>query len=105
MKEVPIEKLIKETNGLIRAAAYKKRIEVQNKENYEAGLKLFRAWYLRPWQRIIRNCTVRSALTPNKKKAKEWRDRPWCVIQVKTGEESGIVWEAENQAILEPRFH
>ena len=39
MKEVPIEKLIKETNGLIRAAAYKKRIEVQNKENYEAGLE------------------------------------------------------------------
>ena len=36
---VPIEKLIKETNGLIRAAAYKKRIEVQNKENYEAGLE------------------------------------------------------------------
>ena len=33
MKEVPIEKL------MIRAAAYKKRIEVQNKENYEAGLE------------------------------------------------------------------
>lgn len=39
MKEVPIEKLIKETNGLIRAAAYKKRIEVQNRDNYEAGLE------------------------------------------------------------------
>lgn len=39
MKEVPIEKLIKETNGLIRAAAYKKRIEVQNRENYEVGLE------------------------------------------------------------------
>ena len=71
MKEVPIEKLIKETNGLIRAAAYKKRIEVQNKENYEA----FRAWYLRPWQRTIRNCTIGSALTSIRKKAKEWRDR------------------------------
>lgn len=39
MKEMPIDKLIKETNGLIRAAAYKKRIEVQNQESYEAGLE------------------------------------------------------------------
>ena len=39
MKEVPVEKLIKETNGLIRAAAYKKRIEVQSRESYEAGLE------------------------------------------------------------------
>lgn len=39
MKEMPIDKLIKETNGLIRAAAYKKRIEVQNQDNYEAGLE------------------------------------------------------------------
>ena len=39
MKEVPGEKLIKETNGLIRAAAYKKRIEVQSRESYEAGLE------------------------------------------------------------------
>ena len=61
MKEVPIEKLIKETNGLIRAM--------------RRDWKLFRAWYLRPWQRIIRNCTVRSALTSIRKKAKEWRDR------------------------------
>ena len=34
-----MDKLIKETNGLIRAAAYKKRIEVQTRENYEAGLE------------------------------------------------------------------
>lgn len=39
MKDVPVEKLIRETNGLIRAAAYKKRIEVQNRKNYEAGLE------------------------------------------------------------------
>ncbi|MEY8355244.1 phage protein Gp27 family protein [Lachnospiraceae bacterium 54-53] len=39
MKEMPVEKLIKETNGLIRAAAYKKRIEVQNQDNYEAGME------------------------------------------------------------------
>lgn len=30
--EVKLEKLLKETNGLIRATAYKKRIELQNKE-------------------------------------------------------------------------
>lgn len=39
MKEMPVDKLIKETNGLIRAAAYKKRIEVQNQDNYESGLE------------------------------------------------------------------
>ena len=33
------EEQMKETNGLIRAAAYKKRIEVQNRDNYEAGLE------------------------------------------------------------------
>lgn len=38
LKDVSPEKLIKETNGLIRAAAYKKRIEVQNKESLDAGL-------------------------------------------------------------------
>ena len=30
--ELKLEKLLKETNGLIRATAYKKRIELQNKE-------------------------------------------------------------------------
>lgn len=39
LSEVPVEVLIKQTNGLIRAAAYKKRIEVQNRDNYESGLK------------------------------------------------------------------
>ncbi len=39
LKEIPVEDLIKQTNGLIRAAAYKKRIEVQSKESYEAGLE------------------------------------------------------------------
>ena len=34
-----MEKLIKQTNALIRAAAYKKRIDVQNRESYEAGLE------------------------------------------------------------------
>lgn len=31
--------MLKETNGLIRAAAYKKRIEVQNQETFESGLE------------------------------------------------------------------
>ena len=43
MKEGPVEKLIKETNGLIRAAAYKKRIEVQTRDNYEAGLEVVKS--------------------------------------------------------------
>lgn len=38
LKDMPVDKLIKETNGLIRAAAYKKRIEIQNQEAYENGL-------------------------------------------------------------------
>ena len=37
--EEQMKDVIKETNGLIRAAAYKKRIEVQNRDNYEAGLE------------------------------------------------------------------
>jgi hypothetical protein len=39
MKSMPIDKLIKETNGLIRAAAYKKRIQVQTQDDYESGLE------------------------------------------------------------------
>ncbi len=35
---IKVDKMLKETNGLIRAAAYKKRIEIQNQGNYEAGL-------------------------------------------------------------------
>lgn len=38
LKDVPVDKLIKESNALIRATAYKKRIEVQNKESFDAGL-------------------------------------------------------------------
>lgn len=39
MKEVPVEKLIRETNGLVRAAAYKKKVDVQMQDNYEAGIE------------------------------------------------------------------
>ncbi len=61
MKEVPVDKLIKETNGLIRAAAYKKRIEVQTRENYEAGLEAVKGLVSRPWPRNSRSCTGKSA--------------------------------------------
>lgn len=37
-QDVSIDKLMRETNGLIRAAAYKKRIEIQNQETVENGL-------------------------------------------------------------------
>lgn len=43
LKDVPVDKLIRETNSLIRAASYKKRIEVQNQENFEAGLDAVKA--------------------------------------------------------------
>ncbi len=39
MKEVPVDKLIRQTNALIRAGAYKKRIDMQTRESYEAGLE------------------------------------------------------------------
>ena len=31
--------MIRQTNALIRAGAYKKRIDLQNRESYEAGLE------------------------------------------------------------------
>ena len=36
-QNVSVEKMLKETNGLIRAAAYKKRIEIQNQDSLESG--------------------------------------------------------------------
>lgn len=38
-KDIPMEKLIRETSGLIRAAAYKKRVDVQNRGSYEEGIE------------------------------------------------------------------
>ncbi len=38
LEGVPIDKLIQQTNGLIRAAAYKKRIAVQNQDALENGM-------------------------------------------------------------------
>lgn len=38
-KDVSVDKMLKETNGLIRAAAYKKRIDIQNQDTYESGLE------------------------------------------------------------------
>lgn len=38
LKDMPVDKLIKETTGLIRAAAYKKRIDIQNQDITETGL-------------------------------------------------------------------
>lgn len=37
-QNISVDKMLKETNGLIRAAAYKKRIEVQNQDTTDAGL-------------------------------------------------------------------
>lgn len=35
LKEVPVDKLIRESNSLVRAASYKKRIEIQNQEEFD----------------------------------------------------------------------
>lgn len=36
--DVPADQLIRETNSLIRATSYKKRIETQNKDDFDASL-------------------------------------------------------------------
>lgn len=38
LEDVPIDKLIQQTNGLIRAAAYKKRITIQNQNALDNGM-------------------------------------------------------------------
>ncbi len=38
LKEMPVDKLIKETSALIRATAYKKRIQLQNQEEFDTAL-------------------------------------------------------------------
>ncbi len=35
LKEVPVDKLIRESSSLIRATSYKKRIQLQNQEDFE----------------------------------------------------------------------
>lgn len=42
-QDVSIDKMLRESTALIRATAYKKRIEVQNQENIEAGLDAVKA--------------------------------------------------------------
>lgn len=42
-QNVSLDKMLRETNALIRAAAYKKRVEVQNQENTESGLNAVKA--------------------------------------------------------------
>lgn len=39
LKDVPVDKLIREANSLIRAASYKKRITLQNQDDYETGFE------------------------------------------------------------------
>lgn len=42
-KNVSIDKMLKESTALIRATAYKKRIEVQNQESFETGIDAVKA--------------------------------------------------------------
>lgn len=41
-QSVSIDKMLREANALVRAAAYKKRVEVQNQDTAEAGLDAVR---------------------------------------------------------------
>lgn len=38
-KDIDLEGLLRQANGLIRASAYKSRIDLQNQDSYEAGLE------------------------------------------------------------------
>ncbi len=38
LKDIPIDKLIRESNSLVRATAYKKRIQIQNQEESENAI-------------------------------------------------------------------
>ena len=38
---VSIDKMLREANALVRAAAYKKRVEIQNQDTTESGLDAF----------------------------------------------------------------
>ncbi|MBS9782634.1 MAG: DUF3486 family protein [Arcobacter sp.] len=43
LKEVPVDKLIRESNSLIRAASYKKRIQLQNQEEFDNAVDSVKA--------------------------------------------------------------
>ncbi|MCM1212925.1 MAG: DUF3486 family protein [Lachnospiraceae bacterium] len=43
LREIPVDRLIRQTNALIRAGAYKKRIDLQNRGDYETGLEAVRS--------------------------------------------------------------
>lgn len=43
LKDIPVDKLIKETNGLIRAASYKKHLDIQNQSSMDTGLDAVKA--------------------------------------------------------------
>lgn len=43
LKDVPVDKLIRESNALVRAASYKKRVQLQNQEDYDKALDAVKA--------------------------------------------------------------
>ncbi len=43
LKEVPVDKLIRESSSLIRATSYKKRIQLQNQEDFENAVDAIKA--------------------------------------------------------------
>lgn len=56
-QEVDLSKLLKETNALVRASAYKKRIALQIRTRWIPGSTQSRGWYLQSLPRSGPNCT------------------------------------------------
>ncbi|MFR8426921.1 MAG: phage protein Gp27 family protein [Roseburia inulinivorans] len=63
MKEMPIDKLIRQTNALIRAGAYKNVLTYSPEKIMRQVWKLLRVLCSKQWQRKIQNCTVRLVCT------------------------------------------
>ncbi len=58
---VSVDKMLRsEANALVRAAAYKKRVEIQNQDTTEAGWMPSSPWCGRPWPRSGLTFTARS---------------------------------------------
>ena len=46
-----VDKMLREANALVRAAAYKKRVEIQNRDTTEAGLDAVKS---RVWEAMAK---------------------------------------------------
>ena len=73
--EVELSKLIKETNALIRATAYKKRVDIQNQEVKDSAIEEFKSLLFSTMAKEKPALYKELVSYLNKKKKKDWRDR------------------------------